>query len=117
MRRRKSKFDYYDELEVAEDATGDDIKKAYRRLAVKFHPDKNPGDKKAETKFKRISEAYEVLSDPDLKDQYDNFEHPMVRNENKPKSKKKRNINSPFVDFIKANDFPEKGSPFTTYQK
>ena len=55
--------DYYELLEVSRDAGGDEIKKSYRRLAMKYHPDRNPGDKEAETKFKEINEAYEVLKD------------------------------------------------------
>jgi len=63
--------DYYDILGVKKSATDDEIKKAYRNLAKKFHPDKNKGDKTAETKFKEISEAYAVLSDKEKRDQYD----------------------------------------------
>lgn len=65
--------DYYAILGVPKDATAEVIKKAYRKLALKFHPDKNPGDKKAEEKFKEITEAYAVLSDPEKRRQYDQF--------------------------------------------
>lgn len=65
--------DYYAVLGVAKDATAEAIKKAYRKLALKYHPDKNPGDKKAEEKFKEITEAYAVLSDPEKRRQYDQF--------------------------------------------
>jgi curved DNA-binding protein len=65
--------DYYAVLGVPKDATAEVIKKAYRKLALKFHPDKNPGDKKAEEKFKEITEAYAVLSDPEKRRQYDQF--------------------------------------------
>jgi DnaJ-class molecular chaperone len=63
--------DYYKILGVARGASADDIKKAFRKLARKYHPDVNPGDKKAEEKFKEINEAYEVLSDPDKRKKYD----------------------------------------------
>jgi DnaJ-class molecular chaperone len=63
--------DYYKILGVARGANADDIKKAFRKLARKYHPDVNPGDKKAEAKFKEINEAYEVLSDPDKRNKYD----------------------------------------------
>ena len=66
-------MDYYETLGVAKTATGDEIKKAYRKLALKYHPDKNEGDKEAEEKFKKISEAYAVLSDPEKKQQYDTY--------------------------------------------
>ena len=65
--------DYYKTLGVGKDASADDIKKAYRKLAVKFHPDKNPGNKEAEEKFKKMSEAYAVLSDQEKRKQYDNY--------------------------------------------
>ena len=67
------KRDYYEVLGVAKNATQDDIKKAYRKLALKYHPDRNPGDKDAEEKFKEAAEAYSVLSDPDKKSRYDQF--------------------------------------------
>lgn len=67
--------DYYSLLGVAKSATADEIKKAYRKLAVKYHPDKNPDDKQAEDKFKEISEAYEVLSDQNKRSQYDQYGH------------------------------------------
>ncbi|MCF8218904.1 MAG: J domain-containing protein [Bacteroidales bacterium] len=63
--------DYYKILGVNKNASQDEIKKAYRKLAVKYHPDKNPDDKKAEEKFKNISEAYEVLKDPETREKYD----------------------------------------------
>ncbi|MBD3426468.1 MAG: DnaJ domain-containing protein [Candidatus Omnitrophica bacterium] len=65
--------DYYSVLGVKEDASQDKIKKAYRKLALKYHPDKNPGDKKAEEKFKKISEAYYTLGDEKRRKEYDNL--------------------------------------------
>jgi len=63
--------DYYKTLGVEKDATQEEIKKAYRRLAMKYHPDRNPGDKSSEDKFKVITEANEVLSDPEKRKKYD----------------------------------------------
>ncbi len=68
-----SQTDYYKTLGVDKKATPDEIKKAFRKLAVKYHPDRNPGDKSAEEKFKEINEAYAVLSDPQKKEQYDTY--------------------------------------------
>jgi curved DNA-binding protein len=68
-----TKQDYYELLGVSKTATDDEMKKAYRKLAKKYHPDKNPGNKEAEEKFKAISEAYAVLSNPEKKKQYDQF--------------------------------------------
>lgn len=70
-----SKRDYYEVLSVAKGASPDEIKKAYRKVAMQFHPDRNPGDKAAEEKFKEAAEAYEVLSDTDKRAQYDRFGH------------------------------------------
>ncbi|MFT4734026.1 MAG: molecular chaperone DnaJ [Algoriphagus sp.] len=70
-----NKRDYYEVLGVAKGATADEMKKAYRKLAIKFHPDKNPDDKTAEDKFKEIAEAYSVLSDPQKKARFDQFGH------------------------------------------
>lgn len=70
-----SKRDFYDILGVAKNASAEEIKKAYRKLAIKHHPDKNPDDKAAEEKFKEAAEAYEVLSNPEKKQRYDQFGH------------------------------------------
>lgn len=70
-----AKEDYYKLLDIDRKATPDDIKKAYRKLAMKYHPDRNPGDKKAEQKFKDISEAYDVLKDEQKRAAYDRFGH------------------------------------------
>ena len=70
-----AKRDYYEVLGVDRNADATAIKKAYRKLAIKYHPDKNPGNKEAEEKFKEAAEAYEVLSDPDKKARYDRFGH------------------------------------------
>ncbi len=70
-----SKRDYYEILEVQKGAAADEIKKAYRKMAIKFHPDKNPGDKAAEEKFKEAAEAYEILSNPEKKQRYDQYGH------------------------------------------
>lgn len=69
------KRDYYEVLGVDKNASAEDIKKAYRKKAIQYHPDKNPGDKEAEEKFKEAAEAYEVLSDPQKRQRYDQFGH------------------------------------------
>src|SRR5258706_9829340 len=70
-----TKRDYYEILGVSKTASAEEIKKAYRKTAIQFHPDKNQGDKAAEEKFKEAAEAYEVLSDQQKRAQYDRFGH------------------------------------------
>jgi molecular chaperone DnaJ len=74
-----SKRDYYEILEIARDANPDDVKKAYRKAALKYHPDRNPDNHEAEEKFKEAAEAYEVLSDPDKRRRYDQYGHQGMR--------------------------------------
>lgn len=119
-RRRYKRFDYYAELGVKQDASTEDIKRAYRRLAMKYHPDKNLllSSKEADenlVKFKRIAEAYEVLSDVEKRKAYDSDQHPLVATAKSKSTKKKEP--SPFVDFIKTADLRGRKSPFTVYQK
>ncbi len=73
----ENKRDYYEVLGVSKNATKDELKKAYRKLAIKYHPDKNPGDQEAVEKFKEAAEAYDVLSDDDKRAKYDQFGHSM----------------------------------------
>ncbi|MGH7100798.1 MAG: DnaJ domain-containing protein, partial [Acetobacteraceae bacterium] len=70
-----AKQDYYATLGVGRDAGAEDLKKAYRKLAMQYHPDRNPGSKEAEAKFKEISEAYDVLKDEQKRAAYDRFGH------------------------------------------
>lgn len=74
-----AKRDYYEILGVSRGASQDEVKKAYRKVAMQYHPDRNPGNKEAEEKFKEAAESYEVLSDPDKRAQYDRFGHAGVR--------------------------------------
>lgn len=73
----ENKRDYYEVLGVSKNATPEELKKAYRKMALKYHPDKNPGDKTAEEKFKEAAEAYDVLNDPDKRAKYDQWGHNM----------------------------------------
>ena len=74
--------DYYDILGLSKSASDSEIKSSYRKLAMKYHPDRNPGDKKAEEKFKEISESYEILKDPQKKAAYDQYGHAAFSQEN-----------------------------------
>ncbi|MFA6457174.1 MAG: DnaJ domain-containing protein, partial [Bacteroidota bacterium] len=74
-----SKRDYYEVLGVQRNASSDEIKKSYRKLALQFHPDRNPNNKEAEEKFKEATEAYEVLSDQQKRQRYDQFGHQGMR--------------------------------------
>lgn len=76
-----SKRDYYEVLGVSKDASADEIKKAYRKKAIQYHPDKNPGDKASEEKFKEAAEAYEILSSPEKKQRYDQYGHAGLGNQ------------------------------------
>src|ERR1035438_10808064 len=74
-----TKRDYYEILGVPKNASKEDLKKAYRKLAMQYHPDRNPDDKESEEKFKEAAEAYEILNDDDKKARYDRFGHEGVR--------------------------------------
>jgi molecular chaperone DnaJ len=80
MNTKGMKRDYYEILSITKSASADEIKKSYRKVAMQFHPDRNPGDKSAEEKFKEAAEAYEVLSDGDKRAQYDRYGHAAVNN-------------------------------------
>ena len=107
------KRDYYEVLGVPKDADEATLKKAYRVLAKKYHPDTNPGDKEAEAKFKEASEAYAVLSDPQKRQQYDQFGHAAFENGggtdslykrlNQLIKTAKRNTNKPVYLYIEGN--------------
>lgn len=98
------KRDYYEVLGVKKDASSDEIKKAYRKVAMQYHPDRNPDDKSAEEKFKEAAEAYEVLSDSDKKSQYDKFGHigPRAQAES---------YGDPLKDFFARSGFSGFGQP------
>lgn len=75
MKKLAEKRDYYEVLGVSKGASDDEIKKAFRKMSKKYHPDLNPNNKEAEKKFKEVNEAYQVLSDPEKKSKYDQFGH------------------------------------------
>ncbi|MBS4027314.1 MAG: molecular chaperone DnaJ [Ignavibacteriales bacterium] len=91
--------DYYEILGVTRSSTADEIKKAYRQMAMKFHPDRNPGNKESEQKFKEAAEAYEVLSDPDKRARYDRFGHQGMRSGQDVHDFQNVNINDIFTMF------------------
>jgi len=102
-----AKRDYYEVLGVAKNASADDIKRSYRRMAMKYHPDKNPDDKEAEAKFKECAEAYEVLSDPEKRRRYDQFGHDGLRGIGMRdySHMKWQDIGSIFEDLFGSDDF------------
>src|ERR1051325_11341412 len=104
-----SKRDYYEILGVTRNATEIEIKKAYRQMALKFHPDKNPGNKEAEEKFKEAAEAYDVLSTPEKKQRYDQFGHQGVNSGGFGGNMNMEDIFSHFGDIF------GEGSPFESF--
>jgi molecular chaperone DnaJ len=105
-----AKRDYYEILEVAKNADADTIKKAYRKVAMKFHPDRNPDNPEAEDKFKEAAEAYEVLSDADKKARYDRYGHEAVGGGGGYRSGNMEDIFSQFGDV-----FGDDGGPFGSF--
>ena len=101
--------DYYDVLGVGRDASSDEIKKAYRKLAVRYHPDRNPGDKSAEDQFKEASEAYGVLGDPQKRSRYDRFGHAGVGGAGQPVNSE---IFADFQDLFRGSVFDLFGDMF-----
>ncbi len=104
--------DYYKVLEVTKEATTDEVKKAFRKLARKYHPDVNPGDKKAEEKFKEINEAYEVLSDPEKRKKYDTL-GPNWQEQFGPQFNR-RSYSNPYRSAPSSMDF-ESGAGFSDF--
>ncbi|HEV3326763.1 MAG TPA: molecular chaperone DnaJ [Puia sp.] len=94
-----SKRDYYEVLGVSKGAPADEIKKAYRKVAMQFHPDRNPGDKSAEEKFKEAAEAYEVLSDAEKRAQYDRYGHAGLSNNGRGSAGGNMNMDDIFSQF------------------
>ncbi len=108
-----AKKDFYEILGIDRNVGQDEIKKAYRKLALKYHPDKNPGDKQAEDKFKEAAEAYEVLSDPDKKARYDRYGHAGVDPNTGGFSGSGMTMDDIFQQF--GDIFGDSGSPFDSF--
>jgi len=102
-----TKRDYYELLGVSRSASADEIKKAYRQMALKFHPDRNPGNKEAEEHFKEAAEAYEVLSDPEKRQRYDQFGHDGLRGTAQPGFNDINDIFSHFGDIFGGSIFDD----------
>lgn len=100
-----TKRDYYEILGVTKSAPTEEIKKAYRKVAMQYHPDRNPGDKSAEEKFKEAAEAYEILSDQDKRSQYDRFGHAGVRGNGRGQAQNMEDIFSQFGDIFGEDIF------------
>ena len=110
--------DYYKILEINKDATESDIKKAYRKLAIKYHPDKNPNNKEAEEKFKEINEAYQILSNPEERKKYDLYGKNYNNNNNQNKGWTAEEIFKSFFEFNNLfNNQQQQRKPKTIYKE